>query len=326
LTLALREQGASGQQLSPAGLAYQRAWDRVQRLQAQLADMDTAAQAHQAAMAQLVPPWRAAYRAHLQAVVQALGAALAHGGPGLSPTQRRTAQAALQAHADALASLAQPRVRSEPEPEPDAGPEHAAPGAAPDPQAAKRAARQAKREQRAARQRATPAGQADALAQQGADTTLRALYRQLASALHPDREPEGPARDRKNALMGEANAAYQRQDMAALLRLQHTLLAEASTPPDTTQAAGTDQRLAALARLLQQQASDLDRQRQAAQQRWWAVLVLPQGTPLTAAHLASVWARAQAEKVANEAAMAAELAQLQRPNTLKGWLNKQSNP
>jgi ribosome modulation factor len=37
--------------------------------------------------------------------------------------------------------------------------------------------------------------------------------------------------------------------------------------------------------------------------------------------LASVWARAQAEKVANEAAMAAELAQLQRPNTLKGWLN-----
>ena len=42
---------------------------------------------------------------------------------------------------------------------------------------------------------------------------------------------------------------------------------------------------------------------------------------MTATHLSSVLARAQTDKMANEAAMADELAQLQRPNTLKGWLN-----
>jgi len=313
LTLALREQEVTGQQLSPAGLAYQRAWDRVQRLQSQLVDLEVAAQAHQAAMAHLLHPWRAAYRSHLQAVVQALGAAVSGGVLGLSSTQRRTAQTALQAHTEALHALdgqAPPPGGDPSEGGSDAGTE-------PDDDANRRAARQAKRDKRAARRQVTPAGQAEAQAQQGAETTLRGLYRQLASALHPDREPEGPARDRKNALMGEANAAYQRQDLVTLLRLQHTALAEHPAPPDTA----TEQRLQHLARLLQQQAADLDRQRQAAQQRWWAVLHLHHGTPLTATHLASVWARAQTDKMANEAAMAEELAQLQRPNTLKGWLN-----
>ncbi|WP_373989477.1 hypothetical protein [Duganella sp. BuS-21] len=48
----------------------------------------------------------------------------------------------------------------------------------------------------------------------------REIYRKLASALHPDREPDPEERDRKTALMQKANAAYEKNDLLALLELQ----------------------------------------------------------------------------------------------------------
>ncbi len=69
---------------------------------------------------------------------------------------------------------------------------------------AKAAARQAEREQAA----------------QGASRSLREVYRQLASALHPDREPDLEERARKTALMQQANRAYEAGDLLALLELQ----------------------------------------------------------------------------------------------------------
>lgn len=53
-----------------------------------------------------------------------------------------------------------------------------------------------------------------------ATNALRTVYRQLASALHPDREPDEPSRRRKTALMSEVNAAYERKDLSTLLRIQ----------------------------------------------------------------------------------------------------------
>ena len=53
-----------------------------------------------------------------------------------------------------------------------------------------------------------------------ADNTLRTIYRQLVSALHPDREPDAKERERKTALMKEVNTAYERRDLHILLRLQ----------------------------------------------------------------------------------------------------------
>jgi hypothetical protein len=50
--------------------------------------------------------------------------------------------------------------------------------------------------------------------------TLKSIYRQLSSVLHPDREPDAALRERKNGLMVEANIAYADQDLFALLRLQ----------------------------------------------------------------------------------------------------------
>jgi hypothetical protein len=53
-----------------------------------------------------------------------------------------------------------------------------------------------------------------------ADAALRTIYRKLASALHPDREPDEAERARKTQLMGRVNAANDAKDLLALLRLQ----------------------------------------------------------------------------------------------------------
>jgi hypothetical protein len=52
-----------------------------------------------------------------------------------------------------------------------------------------------------------------------ADQTLRSIYRQLASALHPDREPDPALQAEKTTLMSQANAAYASRDLATLLQL-----------------------------------------------------------------------------------------------------------
>jgi hypothetical protein len=57
-------------------------------------------------------------------------------------------------------------------------------------------------------------------AKETADTALREAYRKLASHLHPDREQDAMERERKTALMQQANAAYERRDLMGLLRLQ----------------------------------------------------------------------------------------------------------
>jgi len=58
----------------------------------------------------------------------------------------------------------------------------------------------------------------------GADVTpderLRALYRRLASALHPDRAPDGEARTRRTVQMKALNAAWEARDLLAMLALQ----------------------------------------------------------------------------------------------------------
>jgi hypothetical protein len=60
----------------------------------------------------------------------------------------------------------------------------------------------------------------DAQQKLDANTALRTVYRQLASALHPDREPDEVERLRKTALMSEVNAAYDRKNLSELLKLQ----------------------------------------------------------------------------------------------------------
>lgn len=68
--------------------------------------------------------------------------------------------------------------------------------------------------------RAEAARQAKAAAAEQASQSVREVFRKLASALHPDRETDAAERERKTALMQQANQAYQHNDLLTLLMLQ----------------------------------------------------------------------------------------------------------
>lgn len=57
-------------------------------------------------------------------------------------------------------------------------------------------------------------------AEQQMGQTLREVYRKLAAALHPDREPDEAERARKTELMSRVNVAYDNKDLLRLLELQ----------------------------------------------------------------------------------------------------------
>lgn len=80
--------------------------------------------------------------------------------------------------------------------------------------------REAKRLERKAKNGPKASDVAAEHKQMEATNALRTVYRQLASALHPDRETDEPLRRRKTALMSEVNAAYEHKDLSTLLRIQ----------------------------------------------------------------------------------------------------------
>ncbi|MFZ2726027.1 MAG: hypothetical protein WAX77_07260 [Methylococcaceae bacterium] len=56
--------------------------------------------------------------------------------------------------------------------------------------------------------------------EQTTSKSIQAVYRQLAAAIHPDREPDETERERKTKLMQQVNAAYAKKDLLQLLALQ----------------------------------------------------------------------------------------------------------
>ena len=63
-------------------------------------------------------------------------------------------------------------------------------------------------------------------AEEAAVLALRALYRKLAFALHPDRERDPQEQARKTRWLQQANAAYAQRDLPALLAIQAELSAD----------------------------------------------------------------------------------------------------
>ena len=115
------------------------------------------------------------------------------------------------------------------------------------------AAAAAQRAEQAKRRRAGAALRRSKQAAQEVSHSLRDVYRRLASAVHPDREPDADVRARKTALMQQANEAYAAGNLLALLELQ--LQAEEL---DAAHLAAVDQRrLAHFVTILQGQLADL---------------------------------------------------------------------
>ncbi len=183
---------------------------------------------------------------------------------------------------------------------------------------AAREKKQARAQARQARRPASAAAQQLAEQQSDADTQLRRLFRQLASALHPDREPDEALRRHKTALMSEANAAYERKDLVTLMQVQQRT---ALVPPEAL-ARTPDDKLAALTLLLKQQVAELERERAVRQRELALEHRLPEGVSANAASLqAHLQAQVQALQTEVEE-LETGLAQAQEVAGLKRWLNR----
>jgi len=172
----------------------------------------------------------------------------------------------------------------------------------------------------AARRKARQKPHAVPAQMQEGETHLRRLFRQLASSLHPDREPDAQARLAKTALMSEVNAAYERRDWVALLQIHQEVL---STGPQAAVLLSQD-KLAGWTVLIKQQVADLERERAARSRRLAAEFELDPGLKLTAAALQSVLKERASDLEEEIVLMQRDLQQVQNDAGLKRLLNQKA--
>lgn len=178
-------------------------------------------------------------------------------------------------------------------------------------QAARKAAKRAAREKQK-----RPQARAQQL---DAKSALRTVYRQLASALHPDRESDVAERARKTALMSEVNAAHEKGELSTLLRLQVQTLS-----PDKAASAVVNERLAAMALLLKEQVKALQDDLQALQQRLTQELSLALGAVVDEAGMDRQLLQQRQQAEQQLAKFEADLRSLGNDADCKSWLKAQS--
>ena len=342
---ALQALAPGEQPLSAAARAFNLQLTRVDKLKAQLDELETLGQAHRGERHRWLAPLQQTRRQHMRTLALALEGHLQ--GKALSRLQQETASEALCALAQILAdegetdmvalhdrhsrqTLAQKkqaaadalRMRLEAalgEPLANDGDDLSMDELVRAARDEEQARRQAKAQARKARKQ--PGTQQAAALTQAADaeTQLRTLFRQLASALHPDREPDETERRRKTALMSEANTAYARKDLVTLMQIQ--LRAELADPAAVSRLA--DDRLAALTLLLKQQVAGLERERAARQGQLAAEFDLPHGQVANPNTLRQALLSQVAVLEAQLAQLEQDLAAAQDVAALKRWLNRQ---
>lgn len=350
---ALRVLPPSAQPLSAAARAYNLQLTRVDKLRSQLAELDALGQAHRQALHTAVDPLRRqlaqgqrgmalALDEHLQGkllsrvqadtartVLCRLARCLAEAGDAALRElhDRHSPRTLTQLKQDAADALRQQLEAVLGEPLDDEGQDLSAEQllragmerlrrSQDEAQERKREAAQAKRA------RKKPGAVERQTEQHDADTLLRRLFRQLASALHPDRETDPQARLRKTALMSEANAAYERRDLVTLLQIQSR--AELADPEAVHKL--SDQRLASLTLLLKAQVAELERERAGRQSALADEFDLPEGlSPNANTLLQNRIDQARALEAAL-AQVEQDLAQVEDPGRLKRWLNAQREP
>ena len=182
--------------------------------------------------------------------------------------------------------------------------------------AAKQATRKAKRKKSAAQLKAEAAATAQT---EDATGALRSIYRQLVSALHPDRETDPQEQLRKTALMKEANAAYERRDLLGLLQLQ--LRAELV---DASQMAHmAKEKLAALTALLKDRVKVLNEELWTVEQHTMQEFDFPLFSPLSAATLRRHLSECELTLQEEISMMKEDLVVVQDDARFKRWLRQQ---
>lgn len=341
--------------LSPAQQRFNRLLARIDKLKAQITDIQTLTDAYRPIYSGTLEPLREQQRDFFRSMAQQLDARL--GRKGLTAAQKRRATQILCEMCEALALhgddsmaalhdkhsayslremadekaaairamiegvLGRPLEVQEEDDDASRDPFDAMMRAG---QEQLRQAAQAERDQfeaAQARKKPTAAQRKAGQQQQDAETILRQVFRQLASALHPDRERDPAEHQRKTALMSQANAAYGRQDLVALLHMQLDL-AQADPQALLQQ---PEERISAMSLLLKQQADELEselfgRREHARQEFELDSFQTPTATVLKRQ-------LAQQEEALREEleCMAQDLQAVQDDAGLKRWLSIQAN-
>lgn len=334
--------------LSAAQQRFNRLLERNQTLAGRLAALQAMADAHRSRHAQKVHPLERQRDALMQDMVHRLDERLRK--PGLSRSQQRQARDILcglaapfaQAGDDAMRAMhdahgeqsldEQQRVEAQATQEfleDVLGQTFDEDVDFSDPEAVLRASmeqmRRAAQAEQAARdarktRRTKPAHLKKAEAEtRDANAALRTIFRQLASALHPDRETDPAERSRKTALMSEANAAYDRRDLLALLQLQ----LRADLVDGQAVARLAQDKLAALTALLKERADLLQGELAGAEQQLRMEFALPPCAPISEGALRRHVAEQQAALQYDIAQMQRDLRTIRDDAALKRWLREQ---
>ena len=182
--------------------------------------------------------------------------------------------------------------------------------------AARKAEKQAQKKSAAAEKGEVPPG---LLREADAKSAIRTVFRQLASALHPDREPDEQERLRKTALMSEVNAAYEKNDLSTLLRLQ--MQVTKVNPQNSARMA--DAQLIAMASLLKEQVTALEDDLDALQSRLSRELCVPVRAEDNEALMTQALQRIQADQRHSADSLSADFRRIQNDAELKRWLKEQ---
>ncbi|MBP0598307.1 J domain-containing protein [Herbaspirillum sp. LeCh32-8] len=190
-----------------------------------------------------------------------------------------------------------------------------------DQQAQETARKEARAERRAERAKAKKPAAAQLrreTLQAELNQSLREIYRKLASALHPDREPDPELKLRKTAMLQAVNQAYDKQDLLHLLEVQIELQQlDRNSLGDLG-----DDRLRHYNKLLREQLDELDQEVAQAEGQFahgYGIRSAQRLTPETAlALLKEEIARQSSVKSAVES----DLAQVDDVKLLKPWLKE----
>ena len=177
----------------------------------------------------------------------------------------------------------------------------------------------AERSEWAAKRRAASALNRRRKQEQEVSRSVRDVYRRLASALHPDREPDLQQRERKTTLMQQANQAYDQRNLLALLELQ--LQAEQIDAADLASVDG--RRLAHYTIVLQEQLAQLQLEARRLEAEFRAANGLAAGSGLQARKADRVIS-AEVQRLRGDLVLLRRQARaLLDVETLKLWLREQ---
>ena len=159
------------------------------------------------------------------------------------------------------------------------------------------------------------ASQVDALFDK---SSLKQLYRKLAMALHPDREPDPVKREEKNQLMGQLSHAWEHQEMFTLLQLAHTHL------PESESLLSADN-LAYINPLLKQRLRELERQYYLETEQGLLAVVLRRFKQRSKKKTEAAFAEHRAYLEQDIGSLKQDLAEIRSLQTLKPYLSARLN-